>query len=81
MSEYKAVRQLEKDVEQHGEAHAVIEEAGAGGVEGEEIEIRQGTTMFDYDAGLLFVEGSDHPHRVRMDTVTRWYLPYEFGHD
>ena len=81
MSEYEAIQQLEDDVEEHGEAHAVIEEAGAGGVGGEEIEIRQGTTTFDYDAGLLFVEGADHSHRVRMDRVVRWYLPYEFGHD
>lgn len=75
------IEKMEEQVEEHGEVHAVIEEAGAGGVEGEEIEVRQGTTTFDYDSEALCIEGADTTHFVAMDRVVRFYPPTEFGHD
>lgn len=72
---------LKEDVFNHGEVHAVIEEAGAGHVEGEEVEIRQGTSTFDFDALMLTVEDGETLHRFAFEKVVRWYLPVEFGHD
>jgi hypothetical protein len=79
VGDYPAIELLEADVDKHGEVHVVIEEAGAGG-EGDEIEVRAGTTRYDYEMGVLRINGENTDHRVRMDSVVRWYLPREFSH-
>ena len=81
MSKIKRMSRMEEDVHDHGEVHAVIEEAGAGCVVGEEIEIRQRTTTFDFEAGLITVEDGKTLYRFPFEKVVRWYLPVKFGHD
>jgi len=82
MSESKndVLARLEEDVRGHGEAHVVVEEAGAGEVDGEELEVRLGTTTFDHDADLITIEDGRTIHRVTAESIVRWYLPVELGH-
>lgn len=68
------IKRLESDVQKHGEVHAVIEEHD------DELEVRQGTTDFDYQDGVITVDDGTTLHRVGMDRVVRWYFPVEAFH-
>ena len=82
MTDFPYIELLEAVVEEHGECHAIVEEHDAGEhmADAEEIEVRQGTTTFDYDSEALVIEGADTTHYVHMDRVVRFYKPTEFGH-
>lgn len=81
MTDDSFIQKLEEDVEYHGECHVIVSEPGAGeGYPAEEIEVRQGTATFNYEAGLLSIAGADTQHRIRMDEVIRYYLPREVTH-
>jgi len=77
------IDRLREDIVTHGEVHAVVEEPDAGehfGDGQEEVELRLGTTEFDSEAGLVTIEGADTIHRLRLDSIVRWYLPVEVAH-
>lgn len=87
--DFKHVRLMQKVVngfggyETYGEVHAVIEEAGAGerfAGDGEEVEIRAGTTQFNYDEETLIINGENTTHYIDMDRVVGFYPPKEVGH-
>lgn len=80
MSENDVIERLREDIHAHGEVHAVVEEAGAGEFDGEEVELRLGTTEFDVEAGLVTVDDGRTLHRFSVDSIVRWYLPVEFTH-
>lgn len=65
---------MESDVENHGEVHAVVEEHD------EEVEVRKGTSIFNYEDGVVVIDGADTLHTVGMDRFVSWYLPQEFHH-
>ena len=79
--ENRLFQRLIEDVHSHGEVHAVIEEAGAGDIEGEEVEIRLGTAEFDTEAHMISVEDGQTVHRFSFDRIVRWYMPMDFGHE
>lgn len=70
-TEYPQIAQLETDMREHGEVHAVIEELG-------ERDLRQSTTYFNYEAGILTVEVENTTWRVGMDRVIAHYKPRNF---
>lgn len=80
------IQLIKDDVDEHGEVHAVVEEAGAGehfeedGDELEELEIRQGTASFDLESGVITLTNGRTELRLEADSVVRWYKPMEFGH-
>ena len=74
------ITQLREDVNVHGEVHAVVEEAGAGGFAGEEIEIRLGTAKFESELDLIVITDGRTDYMVPMDSIVRWYKPMEFTH-
>jgi len=74
--EWPVMRALARDVHQHGECHVTVEEHD------DELEVRIGTTVFDFSNGLLSIKteaGYDNL-RVGMDRVVSWYLPHEPWH-
>ena len=72
---YPTISLMEDDVESHGEVHAVVEEMDA------EVEVRQGTAVFDYDHEVITLDGRSHPiERIGFDRVVSWYLPQEPRH-
>jgi len=74
--EYPLIRSLARDVSRHGECHVCVEEHD------DELEVRQGTTFFDFDRGLLSVRTpSGHGNlKIPMESVISWYLPHEPWH-
>lgn len=79
MSEYPYIELMETEVSKHGEVHAILEEHDSF-EDGHELEVRKGTTEFDYDCEALIVEGADTTHYVHMDRVVRYYKPTEVSH-
>lgn len=71
MTDYPQIKQLEADMDEHGEVHAVIEELG-------ERDLRQSTTSFDYEGGILTVTTEKTTWRVGMDRVIAHYRPVNF---
>ena len=74
--EWPVIEALARDVNRHGEAHVTIEEHD------DELEVRVGTTVFDFDSGLLSIKsevGYDNL-RVSMDKVVSWHKPHNAFH-
>jgi hypothetical protein len=67
--------QMFKDIADHGEVHATVEGHDS------EIELRIGTTRFDYNTGLLTVRTNTEQQQVALDRVISWYKPRSFSHD
>jgi len=80
--DYQIAEVLHQDVLKHGEAHVIVDEHDSVGGEDSdhELEVRKGTTVFDYDVGLITIEGADTIQRIGMDAIVRWYLPKEYAH-
>ena len=72
--DYPDVAVLEADVESYGEVHSIVEEFES------EVELRRGTTDFDYEVGLITVDDGQTLHRIGMDRVVSWYLPTSMLH-
>lgn len=75
MSEYPAVAFLEQEVTEHGEAHATFEEYE------DEVEIRDSTTVFDYEQNVIRVEAPSHSAlRFHMESLVGYELPQDPFH-
>ena len=79
MSEFPYIEVMEEVVAEHGEVHATLEEHDSFD-HGDELEVRHGTTVFDYESECLVVDGADTTHYVHMDRVVRFYPPKEVAH-
>ena len=78
-AEYPYIRLMKQVVHDHGEVHAILEEHDSF-EDGDELEVRVGTAVFDYDAETLVVQGADTRHYVHMDRIVRFYPPTEATH-
>lgn len=75
MTAYKdSLTDLAETVDQWGEAHAVVDEHD------QELELRRGPTEFDFENGLIYVEGPTHEVTIPMDRIVSWYAPSELWH-
>ena len=72
--EYPSVATLEADLDGYGELHVIVEEYS------DEVELRTGTTDFDYDSGLITVDDGQTLHRIGMERVVSWYFPTSMLH-
>lgn len=73
---YPIAWDLQGDIANHGEVHAVVEEHDA------ELELRKGTTLFDYNSGLLCVDRMDlSDYKVPFSRIVSWYMPREMFHE
>lgn len=67
------IEQLQADVEEHGEVHAIVEE------EDKEVEIRQGTATFGED--VLTLDNGQTTKPIATDRIVSWYKPVSFYHE
>ena len=74
MTGHPHIERLETLVDELGEAHCTVEEID------DEVELRSGATTFDYDAGLIVVDGPDTKHFFGMDRVVHFYAPKSVFH-
>lgn len=73
--EYPTISAVQKDIFDHGEVHATFEEHDA------EIELRCGTTEFDYEHETIsLVADSTVTERFGFDRLVSWYLPEDRRH-
>lgn len=73
-SDYPFVAAAQSDMQSHGEVHAVFDEHDS------EIELRNGVTEFDFNNGLISVEGPDHTVKFGMERLVSFYKPVEVFH-
>lgn len=67
---------LQKDINAHGECHAVITDHDR------EIELRRGNTTFKYGIGIITIDPQSEPRQhVSMDAIVRWYQPDSVFHE
>ena len=74
--EWPVIKTLARDVNRHGECHLTVEEHD------DELEVRVGTTVFDFDSGVLSIKtevGYDNL-RVSMSHVVSWHRPHDPFH-
>lgn len=62
-------------IESHGEVHATVEEYDR------ELELRQGTTDIDADAGLVRLDNGQTTLCVDIERIVSWYKPVGFFHE
>jgi hypothetical protein len=76
-SDWPVIQALVDDLKHHGEVHATVEEHDA------ELEIRRGTALFDYDAGVIRLHTpTKHSNLViGMNRIVDWYQPYSVWHE
>lgn len=74
--DWPVIKRLARDVNEHGECHLTVEEHD------NELEARVGTTVFDFDGGLLSIKtevGYDNL-RVSMSHIVSWHRPHDPFH-
>ena len=76
---YPEIHLMEKVVVDHGEVHAVLDEADSFD-RGSELEIRRGPSEFSYEHETIIIEGADTSHFIPMDSVVRFYIPNQVSH-
>lgn len=70
ITERGPILQLMEDVVEHGEVHAEFADDS-----NRYVEIRKGTTTFDFDGGLFVVNDGITDHRFAMSLLTNWHKP------
>lgn len=73
-TDHPFIAQMQADVQDHGEVHAVVSEWD------DEVEVRLGTATFEWAAGSIAIDDGQTVHRIRMDDVVSYYLPVEHTH-
>jgi hypothetical protein len=69
------LREMQMAVESWGEVHVTVAEHDA------EAELRFGATEFDFEAGVIRVDGPDHTVHISMDDVVSYYKPRAVWHE
>lgn len=70
----KRSKQMKSDVEEYGEVHATFEN------ESKEVEIRLGTSRFNFHNGVVEIWDGDNYEPFSMDHLVSWYKPMEVYH-
>lgn len=70
VSEKAPIVRLMEDVVEHGEVHAEFADDSD-----RYVEIRKGTTTFDFDGGLFVVNDGITDHQFAMRLLTNWHKP------
>lgn len=70
----KRLATMQEDIERHGEVHAVFEH------EDDDVEVRLGTAVLDYDAGLIRVFDGDQYRSFNARRLVDWEVPMDLFH-
>lgn len=70
ISDRAPIRRLMEDVLEHGEVHAEFADDSA-----RYVEIRKGTTTFDFEGGVFVVNDGVTDHQFAMSLLTNWHKP------
>jgi hypothetical protein len=68
------MRAIAKKIEEHGEVHAVVD-----GLD-DEVELRLGTTLVNYDSGTFEVWDGDNYQSFPVSQIARVYKPMDIFH-
>ena len=71
---HNRIGMLKNDVERHGESHVTFEH-----VDGE-VEVRLGTSVFDWDGNVIRVYDGDQYHNFAMDKYVTHEVPMDVFH-
>lgn len=66
----RPVIRLMEDIHEHGEVHAEFADDAT-----RYVELRKGTTLFDFEAGVFAVDDGITTHRFAMHNLTNWHKP------
>jgi hypothetical protein len=70
VSENAPIIRLMEDVVEHGEVHAEFADDSD-----RYVEIRKGTTTFDFEGGVFVVNDGITDHQFSMSLLTNWHKP------
>jgi len=70
ISESAPILRLMEDVVEHGEVHAEFADDSD-----RYVEIRKGTTTFDFEGGVFVVNDGITDHQFAMSLLTNWHKP------
>lgn len=70
ISERAPILRLMEDVLEHGEVHAEFADDS-----NRYVEIRKGTTTFDFEGGVFVVNDGVTNHQFAMNLLTNWHKP------
>lgn len=67
--EHPVVATLMRDVLDHGEVHAKWADSA------HNVEVRQGTSTFDFDGEVIIIDDGITEHRFAMNQIVHWEKP------